>query len=411
MDTVVLDCGNCGARVSDFPREKRVHESIARIVAGGCPECLAFGPDRYFDGMGRELDGRTWQPVPRWLRVLRDFTSARVPGAIGASLAGGGTAMAKAGKTAFDEFFKRAVEHEGKVVEDVPGDAGGPTKWGITIGRLATRKGVKLPRRGSKAWDALKAELYALTEAQIRDFYKRDYWDVVRADNLPPGIAYCVADYGLNSGPSRAIKALQMLCGNKQTGRMDDETIREAHAFDRVELIMLYQEERARFLNAIVSNRPNQRKFLKGWMNRVGDVKRAAIAMAESAPPVEVPALPLPKAVEPEPPKPSIAKEAVKSKSVWLLLSVILGKVGNFFFGIFEMIGSGLSSVVEVLGPAQQEAETTIAPLMSLTQTLRLNLGEMTIWLTVFVLTVVLFRHLKDKVALAIARWQAGEPA
>lgn len=317
------------------------------------------------------------------------------------------------GKTgsAFDEFFKRAVEHEGKVVEDVPGDGGGPTKWGITIGRLATRKGVKLPKRGAKGWDALKAELYALTEAQIRDFYKRDYWDVVRADELPPGIAYCVADYGLNSGPSRAIKALQMLCGNKQTGRMDDETIREAHAFDRVELIMLYQEERARFLNAIVSNRPNQRKFLKGWMNRVGDVKRAAIAMAESAPTVEVPVLPLPKAVEPEPPKPTMAKEAVKSKSAWALFLLMMGKMFDWFFNIFAMISDALSGVLAVLGPAQQEAETAIAPLVSLTQTLHINLANIVFGITVLMIGIPLYRHIRDKVALAIARWQAGEPA
>lgn len=67
MDTVVLDCGNCGARVADYPREADIPESVARIITGGCPECLAFGPDRYFDGMGRELDPATWRPVS-WIR-------------------------------------------------------------------------------------------------------------------------------------------------------------------------------------------------------------------------------------------------------------------------------------------------------------------------------------------------------
>ena len=35
----------------------------------------------------------------------------------------------------FDLFFQKALDHEGRVYEDVPGDRGGPTKCGVTLGR------------------------------------------------------------------------------------------------------------------------------------------------------------------------------------------------------------------------------------------------------------------------------------
>lgn len=308
-------------------------------------------------------------------------------------------------KSAFDVWFAKALEYEGKVNEDVPGDGGGPTHWGITIGRLATIKGMKEPKRGTDAFYQLKSQLYALTEEETKAIYRRDYWDAVRADDLPPGVNMAVADYGLNSGPSRSVKALQRICGNRETGRMDDETVREAHDFDRVELIMLFCDERERFLNAIVKARPGQRKFLKGWLSRVGDVRRASIAMAEKKPAPEPAPKPMPKAQPPAPlPAPSVAKEAAKSKSVRLLVPTILGWIADFFFGIGSWFSEKFAALVEILKSTQTESEDAIAPLVSLGETLKLNLGKIAIWITIITLVIVVIRHVNDKVALAHAK-------
>lgn len=307
-------------------------------------------------------------------------------------------------KTAFDTWFAKAVEYEGKVNEDVPGDGGGPTHWGITIGRLATIKGVKEPKRGTEAFNDLKRQLYALTEAETKEIYRRDYWDAVRASDLPAGVNLAVADYGLNSGPSRAVKALQSLCGNPETGRMDDETIREARAFDPVELIMLYCSERERFLNAIVTNRPGQRKFLKGWLARVGDVRRASIAMAEKAPAQTPKPQPMPKAEPVSKPAPTVAGEAAKSKSVWMLLSTIVGYGADLVFGAGSWVTERFGSLVDVLKTVQSESEDAIEPLVSLGEKLHLNLGKVALWATIATLVIVLIRHTNDKVALAHAK-------
>lgn len=307
-------------------------------------------------------------------------------------------------KTAFDRWVDKAFDYEGRVCEDVPGDAGGPTKYGITISRLATIKGCKLPKRGTDAFETLKDELYALPETEIKAIYKRDYWDAVRGDELPPGVNFAVSDYGLNSGPSRAVKALQAICGNKQTGRMDDETIREAHAFSRVELIMLFCDERERFLNAIVASRPNQRKFLKGWLTRVGDVRRASIALAEKTPEPEPAPQQMPKAVPVEPAAPSVVTEASKSTSAWGLLGTIGGFVADAVFDVGTWAKDRIGDVVEILKSTQTEADDVIAPLISIGEKAQFNLGHVAKWVVIVTLFVVFIRHIQKRVELAHAK-------
>ena len=286
----------------------------------------------------------------------------------------------------FDLFFKRAVEHEGKVCEDVPGDNGGPTKWGVTIGRLATIKRMKEPRRGTAAFEKLKAELFALSEAEIKTIYRQDYWDAVRADDLPPGLDYAVADFGLNSGPAKAVRSLQKLCGNAQSGRMDDETIAEASSGDTVDMIMRYCDERARFLNAIVAEKPKQGKFLKGWMSRVGDVRRTAIKDFEKTPvaAIEPPPMPMPKA-EP-PPAPSTVTTAAKSTTIRTVIA-----------SIFAWIEAQFGFVRDLLPDVSSEIQTVADPLTSLGGLLRINMGAIVAGVSLVALIVVLIRHTKDK--------------
>lgn len=307
----------------------------------------------------------------------------------------------------FADWFRRAVEFEGKVNEDVPGDNGGPTRWGITLGRLASVRGVKTPKRGTAAFESLKADLYALSEDQIREIYRRDYWEAVRADELPPGLSLAVADFALNSGPARAVKALQKALGNPQTGVMEEETLGEANAYERVDLIMLYQAERQRFLNAIVDSRPNQRKFLRGWTQRVDDVRRAAIATAEKAPEPEPVALAaMPKAEAPAPPNPTVVGEASRSWSVRILLGMIGTWISDAFFGVTEWVSHALDWIVMVARDTAAETAGALMPLASLAGTLKLNLGRVTIWLGVAFLVIVLARHVKDKVDLAKLKQQ-----
>lgn len=313
-------------------------------------------------------------------------------------------------KTAFDAWFDQALKYEGKVNEDVPGDRGGPTKWGITLGRLATIKGMREPKRGTPAFAALKSELFALSPDAIKDIYRRDYWLAVRADELPAGLDFACADYGLNSGPSRAVKALQKICGNSQTGTMDDETIAEATAFDRGEIITLYMNERARFLNAIVASNPTQRKFLRGWLSRAADVRRIATAMAESAPPPEqvVPA-PMPKA-EPAPlPAPSAQVEAAKSKTVWSLLAGLATWITSKTEAAMGWLSDRVDSISGLVSTVHDDVSGSLAPLKALAGLVKANLGAILPSLATVLIVVAIVRHVRDKKTIAELKQKVGE--
>lgn len=122
--------------------------------------------------------------------------------------------------------------------------------------------------------------------------------------------------------------------------------------------------------------------------------------------PAEVVEMPPPEAIGTPPPPPTIAKEAAKSPSVWALLSVILAKISDFFFGIFDWMQGRLEWIVSVLKSTEAESRDVVAPLVSLGETLKVNLGKVTIWLTVGVLAVVVARHVKDKVEKARLKQQ-----
>ena len=296
----------------------------------------------------------------------------------------------------FDRFFDAAVKHEGKVREDVPGDRGGPTYTGITLGRLATIKGVPEPRRGTAAFESLKKELYALSDDQIKEIYRRDYWDAVKADDLPEGVDYCVADFGLNSGPSRAVKYLQRQMGNPQTGKMDEETLKEVHGYPAEDVITTYCAARIRFLKAIVENDARQGKFLKGWLRRVSEVQAASLKMAEKAPPpaeLEV----LPKAVADDPKPVSLASVAVKSKSFWINVQTLLWAIIAPVVGLFDWLVQTISGFIGIVPDIKDDIETVAETGSTVAGYLQLNAARIVFPLIVVALVVVTYRHVRDK--------------
>jgi lysozyme family protein len=94
----------------------------------------------------------------------------------------------------FETVVHMVLEHEGGYVNH-PSDPGGETKYGIS----------------KRAYP--EVDIAELTEDEAATIYKRDYWDRIKGDDLPAGVACAVMDYAVNSGISRASKALQSVCG------------------------------------------------------------------------------------------------------------------------------------------------------------------------------------------------------
>lgn len=119
-----------------------------------------------------------------------------------------------------DELIEDLLDREQGYQED-PRDAGntggGATKWGITAKAWGTYR--RLGRH------ATKKEILAITRDQAVAFYRT----VHVAESPFRDIRYeplrvQLIDFGVNSGPARAIRWLQRVLRVPVTGQMDDQT-------------------------------------------------------------------------------------------------------------------------------------------------------------------------------------------
>lgn len=152
---------------------------------------------------------------------------------------------------------------------DHPADPGGKTMYGITQATLSAYLGRP----------ATVAEIRTLSKAQATAIYRDRYWKRVGGDQLPPGVDLCVYDFGVNSGPERAVKSLQAALGVKADGWVGDLTVAALRSANPRELINTLCDRRLAFLKAL----PTWDNFGRGWANRVADVRKRAMAMASGA--------------------------------------------------------------------------------------------------------------------------------
>lgn len=165
----------------------------------------------------------------------------------------------------FAAALKLVLVHEGGYVNH-PADPGGATMKGVTQAVYdAYRAGKGQSPRSVKS----------LTNAELDDIYRRQYWDAIRANDLPSGVDYCLFDYGVNSGPGRAVKDLQRALGVKVDGMVGVGTLQALTAADDAKLINDICDRRLKFLKSLRT----WKTFGVGWGRRVAGVRSAALGM------------------------------------------------------------------------------------------------------------------------------------
>ena len=153
----------------------------------------------------------------------------------------------------FEASLKMVLKHEGGFV-DHPKDPGGMTNLGVTkavydkwIGRESTEE-----------------EMRGLTQDDVAPIYKKNYWDKCRCDDLPSGADWSVFDWAVNSGVSRASKALQKIIGAKADGVIGPNTLKAVESADSEVIIQQLTEAREDFYKRLSTFDT----FGKGWLNR-----------------------------------------------------------------------------------------------------------------------------------------------
>jgi lysozyme family protein len=93
--------------------------------------------------------------------------------------------------------------------------------------------------------------------------YREDYWDRIKADQLPDHLRFHVFDAAVNSGPGQAVKWLQRAAGVAQDGVIGPKTMSAA----TMVTVAQYSAIRLRFMTDL----PTWTSFGKGWARRIAD--------------------------------------------------------------------------------------------------------------------------------------------
>lgn len=147
----------------------------------------------------------------------------------------------------FDKAFELLISHEGGLVSN-PKDPGGLTKYGIS----------------QKQYPNL--DIANLTLPEVKELYKRDFWDRAQCDKLAPDLAFDVFDAAVNSGIGQAIRWLQRSVNVVDDGVIGPLTLAAVQRLDDTSAI------RARFSGhrlEFMSRLSTFDVFGRGWTRRV----------------------------------------------------------------------------------------------------------------------------------------------
>lgn len=154
----------------------------------------------------------------------------------------------------FPTMIERVLGHEGGYVND-PKDPGGETQWGISKRSYPN------------------VNIRKLTRADAIEIYRRDFWQRVQGDKLPPAFVFQALDAAVNHGIGNAVRWMQRAVGVADDGVIGKFTLAAIRKADPADLVLLFNAERLEFY-ALLSTFT---RFGRGWTRRVaGNLRYAA---------------------------------------------------------------------------------------------------------------------------------------
>ena len=154
------------------------------------------------------------------------------------------------------------LKWEGGYVNDKD-DLGGATNKGVTLATFRSVYG-----QGKTAND-----LRNMTDQQWETIFKKHFWDKWRADEITDqSVANILVDWLWASG-AYGIKIPQRVLGVSVDGIVGAKTIAAVNAKDGKQFFKEIRQERIDFIDRICTSRPQNKKFRKGWLNRINSLK------------------------------------------------------------------------------------------------------------------------------------------
>ncbi|UPG72801.1 hypothetical protein MVG78_00940 [Roseomonas gilardii subsp. gilardii] len=224
----------------------------------------AHEKDRLAGVLQRAQTAQAGAQVQSALSTLRDMAAAPPGTASLASLPRNAVSPDSA-EARFDRCLAIVLQQEGGFVND-PQDPGGATNMGITREVLSAFRDRAVSVE----------EVRDLSRAEAREIYRARYWTPMRCADLPPGVDLGVFDFGVNAGPSRAVKMLQRAVGVTADGSVGPITLAAARTLESERLIASFSEARLAYYRSL----DGFARFGRGWTSRTEAVRTAALRMA-----------------------------------------------------------------------------------------------------------------------------------
>jgi lysozyme family protein len=164
-----------------------------------------------------------------------------------------------------DERITALIRREAGFVDN-PADRGGPTKFGITLAKLAEVLG----------HPASVDDVRDLPEAVAREIYRHDF-ETAGLDAAPEAAQELLLDILTNHGPGNFARIVQRALGVPVDGAVGPQTRAALAAADGAALFRRLGAERLRFTGRAISKNlrdddhdgiPDNTEFAEGWLNR-----------------------------------------------------------------------------------------------------------------------------------------------
>lgn len=144
-----------------------------------------------------------------------------------------------------------------------PDDRGGETKFGIAKNANPNLNIAALTWEGAKA------------------VYYQKYWLAGQCDKMTGRVAVLHFDGCINNGVKRANIFLQLAVGVQADGFVGPATLAKLNMIDAKKVCNSICNQRESFYRQIVASKPEQIKFLNGWLRRINEMR--AFTIGENA--------------------------------------------------------------------------------------------------------------------------------
>ena len=172
----------------------------------------------------------------------------------------------------FEPYFPSIIKSEGAEYTNDPVDTAGATKFGIIIADL---KEYHIDKNKDGAYTA--EDVKALTIEDAKLIYKKMYWDYFKADSIKnQSLAEYIVDGAINQGRGTIAKYVQEIIGVTADGLVGNKTLEAINAYDSKDLFNKLKAKREDKYHRIVANNPSQKRFIKGWINRLNCIEYQA---------------------------------------------------------------------------------------------------------------------------------------